>query len=201
MKGKPKSSLRKLPDKNSRLASGSYLALLRGINVGGHNIIKMSDLKSCFADVGCADVATFIQSGNVVFRSDEKNATKLMDAIERALSERFAYTSRVVVLSYAQLAQIVARVPAGFGKNPDKYKYDVVFLREPLTAIEALKSVNVKVGVDTAQRGKGVLYFSRLVAKLTQSHLSKIVGTPAYQNMTIRNWNTTTKLLALMKSL
>jgi uncharacterized protein (DUF1697 family) len=182
------------------VASGRYLALLRGINVGGHNIIKMADLKACFEDMGCMEVATLIQSGNVVFRSEEAGAARLMSQIEQALSARFAYASRVVVLTHAQLARIVERAPDGFGERPDSHKYDVIFLRKPLTAAEAMKSVSLKVGVDTAQAGNGVLYFSRLAGKLTQSHLSKIVTLPAYQSMTIRNWNTTTKLFALMES-
>jgi uncharacterized protein (DUF1697 family) len=158
----------------------------------------MADLKECFEDIGCADVATYIQSGNVLFRCEEKPAARLVSRIERALSARFAYTSRVVVLTHAQLAQVVQRAPPGFGKAPDKYRYDVVFLKQPLTGTEAMKSVSLKPGVDAASKGRGVIYFSRLISKATQSHLSRILALPVYQQMTIRNWNTTTKLLALM---
>jgi uncharacterized protein (DUF1697 family) len=80
-----------------------YLALLRGINVGGGNIIKMADLKGCFEEMGFAAVATYIQSGNVVFRSEEKDAARLVNRIERALSARFAYASRVVLRTHKQL--------------------------------------------------------------------------------------------------
>jgi uncharacterized protein (DUF1697 family) len=189
-----------IPMKSDGMASACYLALLRGINVGGRNIIRMADLKACFEDVGCLDVATFIQSGNVVFRSPGTSAARLAGKIERALSARLAYASRVVVLTDAQLAHVVEHAPAGFGKSPERYKYDVIFLREPLTATEAIENVSLKQGVDAAQEGKGVLYFSRLAGKLAQSHLSRIVTLPAYQSMTIRNWHTTTKLLALMES-
>ncbi len=180
------------------MASVRYLALLRGINVGGKNIIKMTDLKACFENIDCADVATFIQSGNVVFRSEERDATKFVSKIEGALSARFAYTSRVVLLTHQQLMHIVEHAPAGFGKEPDKYRYNVIFLKKPLTETEAMKSVSLKPGIDTAHKGKGVLYFSLLISKATQSHLSRIITLPIYQHMTIRNWNTTTKLLALM---
>jgi uncharacterized protein (DUF1697 family) len=181
------------------MTSGQYLALLRGINVGGRNVIRMNDLKACFQGIGCVNVASLIQSGNVIFRYKETDTATLMSKIERALSARFAYTSRVVVLSRAQLAYVVERAPAGFGRNPGKYKYDVIFLRQPLTANAAIKSVSLREGVDAAYKGEGVLYFSRLVSKLTQSHLPKIVALTAYQSMTIRNWNTTTKLFALME--
>jgi uncharacterized protein (DUF1697 family) len=81
---------------------------------------------------------------------------------------------------------------------PEKYRYDVIFLKEPLIATQALKHISLKPGVDEAFTGSGVLYFSRLVARASQSRLGRIVGTPIYQSLTIRNWNTTKKLLELM---
>lgn len=176
-----------------------YLALLRGINVGGKNIIKMVDLKACFEEMDLSDVTTYIQSGNVVFASTETDSAKLTDKIEKTLSKRFNYTSRLVLVAHPEMKKIVAGAPKGFGDEPDTYRYDVIFLKEPLTPAKAMEQVSVKEGVDQAYQGKYVLYFSRLIAKASSSHLTKIVGLPVYQNMTIRNWNTTTKLLALME--
>ena len=181
------------------MADTQYLALLRGINVGGNNIIKMADLKACFEHLGLTDVATYIQSGNVLFKSAEKDKLKLTHKIEKALSERFSYKARMVVVAYKELKKIVDGAPKGFGKDLDQYRCDVIFLKEPLTARDAMKNVSLKEGIDAAYAGKSVLYFSRLISKATQSHLSKIIALPMYQNMTIRNWNTTTKLLALME--
>ncbi len=181
------------------MADTQYLALLRGINVGGNNIIKMADLKACFENMGLTEVVTYIQSGNVLFKSGEKDKLKLTHKIEKVLSERFSYKSRLVVISHKQLKQVVEESPKGFGTEPDEYRYDVIFLKEPLTPKEAMKSVSTKAGVDHAYTGKDVLYFSRLISKAAQSHLTKIISLPVYQNMTIRNWNTTTKLLALME--
>ncbi|MEW6086616.1 MAG: DUF1697 domain-containing protein [Chloroflexota bacterium] len=181
------------------MAETFYLALLRGINVGGNNIIKMSDLKTCFESMGLTDVLTYIQSGNVLFKSAEKDKAKLTKEIEAGLSRQFRYEARSVVVTYKQLKQAVEEAPRGFGKAPDKFRYDVIFLKEPLTPKEAMKSVSVKEGVDNAYTGKDVLYFSRLIIKAAQSHLTRIIGLPVYQSMTIRNWNTTTKLLALME--
>ena len=180
------------------MASVHYLALLRGINVGGKNIIKMTDLKACFENIGCTDVATYIQSGNVVFRSKDRDANKLVSKIEGALSARFSYISRVILLTHQHLTQIVKHAPGEFGQEPDKYRYHVIFLKKPLTATKAMKSVSLKPGVDTAHKGHRALYFSLLISKATQSHISRIITLPIYQHMTIRNWNTTTKLLALM---
>jgi uncharacterized protein (DUF1697 family) len=176
-----------------------YVALLRGINVGGKNLIRMPALKACFELQGFGDVATYIQSGNVLFSARSTNQRRLAAQIENALATTFAYPSRVVVRSLAQMNTTVTDAPDGFGQRPTRYRYDVIFLKEPLTADEALNSVSAKPGVDRVFAGAGVLYSSRLISKATQSRLGRIVGTPAYQNMTIRNWNTTTKLLELMK--
>lgn len=181
------------------MRSVQYLALLRGINVGGRNIIKMADLKACIAAVGCEDVTTYIQSGNVLFRSPIADSERVAAEIERALDARFGYASRVVVLTHGQLAEVVAQAPAGFGDELERFRYDVIFLKAPLTAAAAMRDISIKPGVDSAASGARALYFSRLISKASQSHLSRIVALPVYQSMTIRNWNTTTKLLALME--
>jgi uncharacterized protein (DUF1697 family) len=178
----------------------SYLALLRGINVGGNNLIKMADLKTCFEGMGFSAVSTFIQSGNVLFRAKTAHPEKLALKIEKALAARFRYPARVAVMSHAELKEAVENAPKGFGSAPAKYRYNVIFIKRPYGAAEAMKSVNPRPGVDTAHQGKHALYFSHLIAKASQSRLSKIVGTPAYASMTIRNWNTTTRLLALMEA-
>jgi uncharacterized protein (DUF1697 family) len=176
-----------------------YVALLRAINVGGSNLIRMPALKACFEAQGLRDVATYIQSGNVLFTAGRFNQLVLPGQLETALSKTFAYRSRVVVRSFEQMKAIVEGAPKGFGGRPAAYRYDVVFLKDPLTADEAMKSVTAKPGVDRVFAGNGVLYFSRLISKAAQSHLSRVVGKPEYQNMTIRNWNTTGKLLELME--
>jgi uncharacterized protein (DUF1697 family) len=175
-----------------------YVALLRGINVGGKNVITMAALKACFEDAGFKDVATFIQSGNVLFTASG-SATALTKKVEAILGKTFNYQASVVLRSDKQLRDTVKHAPKGFGSQPAKYRYDVIFLKEPLTATEAIKSVRTKPGVDTAHAGKAVLYFSRLISKAPQSHLPRLLALPIYKSLTIRNWNTTTKLLALLE--
>lgn len=176
-----------------------YVVLLRGINVGGKNIIKMADLKASFEEMGFSNVVTYIQSGNVVLQSEEKDKAVLTAQIEKGLSRRFNFEAKVVVVSQKELAAIIRSAPEGFGKDEKKFRYDVIFLKEPLTPKAAMESVKVREGVDAAHAGKQALYFSRLISRASQSYLTKIIGMPVYQNMTIRNWNTTTKLLALME--
>ena len=176
----------------------SYVALLRGINVGGRNLIKMPALKACFEANGFEDVATYIQSGNVLFASVGTKTAELTERIEAMLGEAFGYAATVVVRSHKQMRVIVDRAPDRFGSQPAKFRYDIIFLKEPLTAKTAMKSVPTKPGVDEAHAGTGVLYFSRLISKATQSRLNRIISSPIYPSMTIRNWNTTTKLRLMM---
>jgi uncharacterized protein (DUF1697 family) len=159
----------------------------------------MADLKACVEGAGLQDVVTYIQSGNVLFTARESGGPKLARRIEELLAARFAYRASIVLRSQKQMQDVVEGAPRGFGRQQAKFRYDVIFLKEPLTATAAMKSVLTKPGVDEAHAGAGVLYFSRLIAKASQSRLSRIVSLPIYQSMTIRNWNTTTTLLRLMK--
>jgi len=176
-----------------------YLALLRGINVGGNNIIKMIALKTCFEKLGFSDVVTFIQSGNVIFSSPEKDTESLCAKIEHGLSKTFGYTACVVIVKQQELKRVVESAPKGFGTEPAAYRYDAIFVKKPLTVKQAIKDIPYKDGIDEVHTGKDVIYYSRLLSKATQSRMSKIVLLPIYKQMTIRNWNTTQKLLALME--
>ena len=176
-----------------------YVALLRGINVGGKNVIKMPALKACFEAAGLTDVATYIASGNVLFTASEA-AAPLTRRLESALADAFGYRASLVLRSRKQLADAIARAPRGFGSAPARYRYDVMFLRPPLTGAAALPQILTRDGVDTAHAGPGVLYFSRLIAKASRSLLPRVMGLQLYQEMTIRNWNTSTALLRLLES-
>ena len=184
-------------DTVGRMRAKRYVALLRGINVGGRNKVAMADLQRAFEDGGYGAVRTYIQSGNVVFESAAARKS-LEDDIERVLETRFSVPLVVVVRSHDQLRKVVDQAPDGFGSEPDTFHSDVIFLKSPLTAKQAMRVVVLREGVDQAWPGAGVLYFSRLSALRTKSRMGSIVGTPEYQLMTIRSWTTTTKLLALL---
>ncbi len=173
-----------------------YIALLRGINVGGKNIIKMTALRSAFERLGFDDVSTYIQSGNVVFTAQGAVST-LGKRIEGALGAEFRYESRLVLLPEARLRTIIGAAPPGFGAEPKKFRYDVIFLMPELPAPRAMKELELREGVDTAHAGRHALYFARLIARASQSRLSRITALPVYKSMTIRNWNTTTALLRM----
>ena len=181
-----------------RSSDTTCLALLRGINVGGRNVIRMAELRKCFEAEGFRDVVTYIQSGNVIFRSPSSALSSLKVRIEEMLAAAFDYKAKVTLRSLAQMQAVVEEAPAGFGGRPDVYRYDVLFLMPPLTATAAMEHVRTRPGVDEAWTGEGVLYFSRLIEKASRSHLSRLASMPVYQSMTIRNWKTTTRLLQLM---
>jgi uncharacterized protein (DUF1697 family) len=175
-----------------------YLALLRGVNVGGKNLVKMADVRVAFESMGFADVATYIASGNVLFRAPRQRREELAARIESELTRRFGVELKVVLLTEAHLKAVVEGAPRGFGG--DSHLWDVVFVRKPLTVKNAFGVIEIREGVDRAWPGRGVLYFSRLAAKATSSRLNKVASLPEYKNMTIRSWSTTTKLLTLMES-
>lgn len=175
-----------------------YLALLRGINVGGKNIIKMADLRESFTGVGCTEVQTYIQSGNVLFSARQSSVAALSESITSTLQKNFGYKNPLFILPQQALVQVVADAPKGFGSEPDKYRYDVLFLQVGLSPKQALEQVSTKDGVDTVHAGTQALYFSRLISRATQSHLSRLIKQPVYKQITIRNWNTTSKLLEML---
>jgi uncharacterized protein (DUF1697 family) len=176
----------------------TYIVLLRGINVGGKNKVPMSKLKECLEDLGYSKVVTYIASGNVLLSSKER-PDKVQAKIEKVLPKTFKLDSdliKVLVLTRAQLKEIVGRKPRGFGETPKKYHSDVIFLMG-LKASQVMTVFSPKEGVDTIWTGKDVIYSQRLSSLRTNSRLNRVMSTPAYKHMTIRNWNTVTKLLAL----
>jgi|SRR5690606_23117143 len=177
----------------------SYVVLLRGINVGGKNKVSMAELKLQLEQLGCANVRTYINSGNVLLQT-KRGANELAKQIEQMLPQKFTLDSsiiKVLVLNIGELRAIVDGKPKGFGEQPDKYHSDVIFLIG-ISTNQAMKVFDPRDGVDVIWPGKSVIYSQRLSAERTKSRLSKIIGTEAYKSMTIRSWNTTIKLLRLL---
>ena len=177
-----------------------YLVLLRGINVGGKNEVSMADLRRLLEELGYADVTTYIASGNAVLRSD-RSAAEIKARIEDALPRAFRLDRdllSVLVLTHAELRAVVEGKPAGFGERPGTYHSDAIFLIG-IDATTAMEAFDPRPGVDTVWPGDGVVYSQRLSAERTRSRLNRIMGSPAYQSMTIRSWATTTALLDLLE--
>ena len=174
-----------------------YVALLRGINVGGKSIVRMADLKECVEELGYDDVSTFIASGNVLFESPERDAAKLESTLERALEQRFGLPIAVVVLSRATLARVVKAIPARWiGK--DSLRVNVAFLRRNLDGRKLARELEPKEGVDELVATKAALIWATRRDALTRSGMQKLVGGAAYKDLTVRNLNTTLKLQELL---
>ncbi|MEL7562796.1 DUF1697 domain-containing protein [Dehalogenimonas sp. 4OHTPN] len=176
-----------------------YVALLRGINVGGKNIVPMAGLRTSLKEMGLSNVSTYIASGNVILESD-KSADEIKVQLEKGLPERFELDDalvKVLVLTRPQLQAIVDNKPGGFGEQPEKYHSDVLFLMG-IDSASVMPLFNPREGVDKVWPGDGVIYSQRLSSQRTKSRLSAIMASPTYKSMTIRNWNTTTKLLELL---
>lgn len=117
--------------------------------------------------------------------------------IEEALAKNFDLDDevvRVIVLPRDEFKAVIENKPEGFGEQPKKYRSDAIFLID-LDSKQAISVFKPREGVDMVWAGDGVIYSQRLSSQLTKSRLSRIVVTPEYKFMTIRSWNTTTKLL------
>ncbi|UJA20573.1 DUF1697 domain-containing protein [Thermoleophilia bacterium SCSIO 60948] len=180
------------------MSGTQQLALIRGINVGGKNMIRMADLRLAFEELGFGEVRTYIQTGNVFFRAPRERRVALSERLESNLSARFGIELKVVLLSERRLRDVVESAPEGFGA--EGFNCDVIFLRPPLGVRETLGSIETREGIDQVWSGPEVLYFSRLASRASGSRLSKFVMTPAYKEVTIRSWRTVTKLEAMLEA-
>lgn len=162
----------------------------------------MIELRNYIEELGFSNVSTYIASGNLFLKSN-KTSKAIKALIEEYLPKSFKLDSKlikVLVLSQSQLQATIDNKPLGFGEQPGKYHSDVIFLMD-IDVNQAIKVFQPLEGVDQIWRGEGVIYSQRLSKLRTKSRLSKIVGTPAYQSMTIRTWNTTNKLLEILKAM
>ena len=175
----------------------SYVALLRGINVGGRNLVGMADLAACFRDAGYLDVRTYIQSGNVLFAANRAAGAKIEVAVERILEERFGVPILVVVRSRDELAATIAAAPANHGS--EELRSDVFFLKHPTRAGATYAELPaLREGVDSVALGPGAIYFSRVAAQASRTRMTRLMSMPVYRQITIRNWRTTTRLLKML---
>lgn len=173
------------------------LALLRGINVGGRNLIGMPDLAACFREAGYRDVGTYIQSGNVLFTGGSSTGSALEDELERMLATRFDIPVLVVVRSRDELAATIAAAPATHGSA--ELRSDVFFLKQPLTPDEVLAQMpELREGVDSVAPGPGAIYFSRVAAQAGKTRITRLMSMPVFLQMTARTWRTTVRLMDLL---
>lgn len=173
-----------------------YVALLRAINVGGNNIINMTDLKLEFEKIGFENVKTYIQSGNVIFESKTIDKEKLEQTIEKALCNKFKYNTRVLVRTKEDMENTVLNFPKIF-KN-ENWKHNICFLTKEINSKNILTQFEIKKRIEEISYSNGVLFWSAKIDTITKSTMIKLSSRKEYKEMTIRNINTTKKILELM---
>lgn len=170
-----------------------YLALLRGINVGGHKKVPMAELKKVFEKMGYEDVRTYINSGNVIFSSTKKDFSQ----IKKALKKAFGFDIAVIVRDAKNIQQLNKAIPAAWLNDP-KQRTDVLFLWDEYDSKKSLKLFTVKPGIDNLKYTAGAIIWNFERKHYTKSGMGKMIGTLIYKNLTARNVNTVRKLAELM---
>jgi len=178
--------------------SNVFVALLRGVNVGGNNMISMSSLKKSFEALGFNDVVTYINSGNIIFKSKEADARKLESKIEKMLSKEYQLDSRVVLRSLSEMEKLVKNLPRNWNDDSG-WRYNVIFLRHTIDSEKILAELEVKKDIEEVVYYPGALLWRAQISELTRTNMLKLSSRKMYQDMTIRNQNTTRKLYELMK--
>lgn len=178
-----------------------YVALLRGINVGGNNIIPMAELSKTFTKMGLTSVKTYIQSGNVIFQSADEDARDLEKRIERALTKAHRYEAKVVLRSMKEMDGIVRDLPRAWKKADETWRCNVLFLRHEIDSKDVLDGISPKKDIEQLAYRPGVLYWSALAKDVTRTAMAKLASHAIYKNVTVRNLNTTRKIHELMITL
>ena len=177
-----------------------YIALLRGINVGGNNKVSMAELRECFEQAGFTNVSTYINSGNIFFESAEKSDAKLVSLCEAAIETRFGFRVICAVISAKEIHDSIAHAPDWWDKGGPEIKHNALFVIAPKTADEIMKEVGEpKLEYEKVAAYGRVIFWSAALKTFGRTQYQKVVGMPAYQYITIRNSNTAKKLVELSR--
>ena len=175
----------------------SYVALLRGINVGGNALVSMKELKACFEALGFEDVVTYINSGNIIFKDKRTDIPKLVQLIETGIKAHRKMDIRVLVKTQIEMAAICQKIPREWVTDQEM-RTDVMFLWHEVDTPEVLETLPSNQSVDRLVHVEGALIWNVTRKDYPKSRVPKMVGSRFYKNMTARNANTTRKLLELM---
>ena|SRR5215217_5323667 len=184
--------------KGSKARLNVCVALLRAVNVGGNNMISMKSLKESFEQMGFKQVTTYINSGNIIFTTKEADARKLEKKIEQMLARDYQLDSRVVVRSFSEMTNLVESLPQSW-TGDSGWRYNVIFLRHTIDSEQILEELSPKRDIEEVFYRAGALLWSAQVSEMNRTTMLKLSTRKIYQEMTVRNLNTTIKLQFLMK--
>jgi len=171
----------------------TYVAFLRGINVGGNSIVSMASIKGALVDLGLSDVRTYINSGNVIFSTRASDAQKLGARIEKALEGRTGMPIKVLVMDHKDLKKLVDAIPRNWVDDKTMRTY-VLLLWKELDDGKILERLPVRPGVDNVRYAPGAVIWQVDRKDIPKSRMSKMVGAPYYKQITMRSANTMRKL-------
>jgi uncharacterized protein (DUF1697 family) len=184
--------------KGSKSPPTVFVALLRGVNVGGNNMISMKSLKASFEAMGFTNVSTYINSGNIIFQSMEDDPRKLEKKIEQMLSSDYQLESKVVLRSLPEMEKLVKSLPQNWGDDSD-WRFNVIFLRHSIDSEKILDELPANSDVEEVLYRPGTLLWSVQASEANRSKFVKLSTRKSFKDMTVRNLNTTRKLYELMK--
>jgi uncharacterized protein (DUF1697 family) len=174
-----------------------YVALLRGINVGGKTLVKMAELKTCFEHLGFDGVSTYIASGNVLFETDGDGDGELATTIEAALQRHVELPLKVVVLDQDAYTRIIEAIPTSWIGN-DAVRANVAFVRPGTDASEVVRELEPDAAIEEMMAVDRAVLWATRRDSINRSVVRKLIGSPAYKELTIRNLNTALKLHDLL---
>ena len=176
-----------------------YIALLRGINISGKNIIKMDALKQLFQKLKFENVQTYIQSGNVIFESNEVDLTWMNKSIENGIKSEFNLEVPVLLLDASYLADVAASNPFIHEQNSGIEELHLTFLKAEVTQAQLEKAKANYIGEDDALLGHMALYV-RCKNGYGQTKLhNNFFESKLKVSCTTRNWKTVLKLIEMSK--
>ena len=175
-----------------------YVVLLRGINVGGTSRVPMAELRGHLSE-SFEDVRTYIASGNILLTSDG-SVEAVAGAVDEIVHRHFDVTRLVTTLALPADAyrEVLAQAPPGFGSEPDVYRYDVGFY-VGTDRDKVAPHLATHPDVDVVELGERAFYHRRVTALASRSRMSKIISSPVYPRLTLRNWRTTTTLAGMLR--
>ncbi|WP_394120212.1 DUF1697 domain-containing protein [Planococcus donghaensis] len=177
-----------------------YVALLRGINVGGKNKVDMKKLKLAFEEAGMSSVTTYINSGNIIFADESNRKEQLAPVLERAIDSRFNLKINVLVYDEGEFQKIAEAIPENWS-NDQQMKSDVLFLWQDVDEETVLDGLAIKPDIDQVIYVPGAILWAVSRDVVTKSGMVKIVESAFYQRVTIRNVNTVRKIQGLLQKI
>lgn len=175
-----------------------FVALLRGINVGGNRKVPMADLKASFEELGFTDVKTFINSGNVIFETDFSHTDKLTKLIQKQIEKDFGFAVAVLLRSQPEMQKLEKAIP-GTWVNDKEMKCDVMFLWPEIDSPKVLDQLIHNPEMEDLKYVPGAVIWRIDRPNATKSKVIKIIGTKLYKQITVRNANTARKIYQLME--